>query len=372
MLRISKIVILGLLVLLNPVQATEQTPSTVVDLSTLMGLEQLLPALAGKRLVFVGETHNRYDHHLNQLAIIRNQHAQNHQLAIGVEFIQQPFQSVLDDYISGKITEAAMLEQTEYFNRWRYDYRLYRPIFNYAHENGIPLIALNIASEITDKVKAEGVESLTEEQKNQLPGEISREDTEYRERLKEIFKQHPNATDSEFDSFMEIQLLWDESMAERAADWLRDNPAGNMVVLAGSGHIMYGSGIPDRVQRRIEVAASRVINLGETAALTPDLGDFVIMSEKQELPPSGKLGAILDATVSPPKIIGFAPGSGAQKAGLKEKDAVTAIAGKPVVTYADIRIALLDKEVDEVVMVEVSRKHFFGGRKTQQFEVMLK
>lgn len=371
MLPISKIIILGMLVSFLPAHATEPSSSTVVDLSTLMGLEQLLPELSEKRVVFVGETHDRYDHHLNQLAIVHNQYAHNRDLAIGIEFIQQPFQSVLDDYVAGRIEESEMLRQTEYFDRWRYDFRLYRPIFSFARDNGIPLLALNIDRDITDQVKIDGMDSLSEAQRKQLPGEISREDVGYSERLKEIFELHPNATDAEFDRFMQIQLLWDESMAERAAVWLEANPQGNMVILAGSGHIIYGSGIPDRLKRRVEVSSSSVINLDQAAALEAELGDYVIMSAKQELPPSGKLGAILDAKVSPPTILGFAPDSGARAGGLKEGDAITAIGETTINTYADIRIAMLDMTVDQVIQVEVSRKRLFGGMKPLQFEVTL-
>ncbi len=372
MLRISRIVFLGLMLVIGPVQASDEASPTVVDMSALMSLEGLLPALSDKRVVFVGETHDRYDHHLNQLAIIKHQFQQNKQLAIGIEFVQQPFQAVLDDYVAGRIDEATMLRQTEYFDRWQYDFRLYRPIFSFARDKGIPLIALNIDRDITDAVKRGGIEGLTADQKARLPVEIDRDDEAYRERLLAIFEHHPKHEDADFDSFVEIQLLWDESMAERAAQWLQANPDGQMVVLAGAGHIIFGSGIPDRVVRRVDVSSRSVINLDQQDALEPGLGDYVIMSRKQELPASGKLGAILDATVSPPKIIGFGPGSGAQKAGLKENDAITRIAGMAIDTYADIRIAMLDMPVDEVIEVEVLRKGLFGGQKSKQFEVTLK
>ena len=369
--RISLSFFLALIVAFSPVQASAPT-SRVVELSSLMELEQLLPRLSETRVVFVGETHDRYDHHLNQLAIIRNQHAHSEQLAIGIEFIQQPFQSVLDDYVAGRIDEATMLRQTEYFDRWRYDFRLYRPIFQYARDKGVPLIALNIDRDVTDAVKREGLEALSEAQKAQLPDDIYRGDEDYHQRLREVFEQHPGATEEAFDSFLLIQLLWDESMAERAADWLQNNPRGNMVILAGSGHIIYGSGIPDRLGRRVDITASSVINLDRAAALDRELGDYVIMSGKQELPASGKLGAILDGKASPPKVLSFVPGSGAKQAGLKKNDAIIQIGDTAINSYADIRIAMLDMQADQEIPVKVSRKRLFGGgMKTLDFNVVL-
>jgi uncharacterized iron-regulated protein len=68
-----------------------------LDLSAFSTLEQLVEGLADKRVIFIGEQHTRYDHHLTQLEIIRHLHGQNPNLAIGMEAFQQPFQWALDD-----------------------------------------------------------------------------------------------------------------------------------------------------------------------------------------------------------------------------------------------------------------------------------
>ncbi len=100
------------------------TRTLVVDLANLTNLEALIPRLADRRVVFVGEAHDRYEDHLNQLAIIRGLHQRGADLAIGMEMFQQPFQAALDAYIAGEIDEDEMLRRTDYFERWRFDYRL--------------------------------------------------------------------------------------------------------------------------------------------------------------------------------------------------------------------------------------------------------
>ena len=354
------------------IQAKEQPQSTIIDLSRLMQMEQLFKQISNSQVVVVGETHDRYDHHLTQRDIIEYMHEEHENLAIGLEFIQQPFQSVLDDYVSGTIDEVTMLKETDYFTRWGYDFRLYRPIFSFAREHGIPLIALNIDKAITDKVKSDGIEGLSDEQKMQLPDAIDRTDTAYEERLKAIFLQHPHAEEKQFESFMDIQLLWDESMAERAADWIKQNPDGHMVILAGSGHVVYGSGIPNRLKRRVPVSLKTIINISGDTQLSPDLGDFVIMTEEQKLTPSGKLGVMLDATNNPPNITGFGTNSGAKTAGLKKNDIIIRIDDNEISSYFDVRIALMDKTVDESVEVEVQREGLIFGEGQHQYDVILK
>ncbi len=152
----------------NAGPAEDQT-ARVLDLGSLMNMEKLVMTLADRQVVFVGETHDRYDHHLNQLAIIQGLWEHHPDLVIGMEFFQQPFQAYLDQFIAGEIDDKELLRKTEYFDRWRYDYRLYRPILEFARSKRIPVIALNLPEEITDKVAREGLSSLSDAERARIP-----------------------------------------------------------------------------------------------------------------------------------------------------------------------------------------------------------
>ena len=119
-----------------------------LDLKSVTTLDGIIWPLSKVRVVFVGEGHDRYEHHLNQLDIIRSLHEGKPDLAIGMEFFQWPFQSVLDRYIAGEIDERTFLRETEYYKRWRYDYRLYRPILQYARENRIPYLGICLGMQV--------------------------------------------------------------------------------------------------------------------------------------------------------------------------------------------------------------------------------
>ena len=102
-------------------------------------------------IIFVGETHTNYSHHLNQLEIIKKIYAEDKNITVAFEMLQEQFQPVLDNYTSGKINEKEFLQKSEFITRWGYDYRLYSPIFKFIAENKIPAVALNIDSAIVKK-----------------------------------------------------------------------------------------------------------------------------------------------------------------------------------------------------------------------------
>jgi uncharacterized iron-regulated protein len=346
--------------------------SKVLDLSSLSEMDALIEGLSDQRVVFIGESHDRYEDHLSQLLIIRGLHQQGQPLAIGMEFFQQPFQAQLDAYVAGQLSEEELLRQTEYFERWRFDYRLYRPILRYAREHGVPLIALNVPREITDQVGDAGIDSLTPEQRAQIPAEIDRDAPGYRETLQAVYAMHPKTDEASFERFLDVQLLWDEGMAERAAQWLQANPQSRLVVLAGAGHVEFGRGIPSRLQRRLQLPMAIVMS-GQQRPLDPQMADFLIYPSPVELPQPGLMGVMLDTDSEGQGIgvQGFAQKSGAREAGVKEGDRIIGIGETEIDSYADIRIALLDRLPGDQLPIAVLRKPLVGDPEQLRFDVTL-
>lgn len=349
-------------------QAPELT--TVLDLNATTNLEGIIPVLADKRVVLVGETHDRYDNHLMQLELIRRLHAVHPRLAIGMEMFQQPFQKILDDYIAGRVDERQLLRETEYYRRWRFDFRLYAPILEYARENQLPVVALNLPAELTSKVGREGIAGLTAAERKELPDDIDRSDAAYEARLRKVFERHPVRDGYGFENFIDVQLLWDEGMAERAADYLRAHPDYTLVVLAGSGHLAYGNGIPRRLTRRLDVESAIILNDWD-GTLEPGLADYLLLPQEQSLPPSGKFGALLDEAGGKLSIDQCLPESPCKLAGLRPGDQIIAINGEGIADLADLRVATWDKRPGDSVTLKIRRQHWYRPTQELSYEILL-
>jgi uncharacterized iron-regulated protein len=313
---------------------------------------QLLSALDGKRVVFVGKSHDRYDHHLSQLAVIRGLHERRADLAVGMEFFQEPFQPYLDEYVAGKIDEKTLLGKPEYFERWRFDYRLYRDILTYARDNGIPLVALNAPTELVARVSKAGIGGLKPEERARLPRDLKPADPAYRDRLRPIFAMHGKVSEERFGRFVDVQLLWDEHMARVAGDYLEANPAKQMVVLAGSGHVVYPDAIPGRFKRIIggDVAT---LATGSRERFAGGNVDYLFAERDIALDPPGRLGMELARADSGVSIRQVRPDGPAENAGLRPGDRMRRINGERIYAIEDVRLALLDRKPGETVRVEV-------------------
>jgi uncharacterized iron-regulated protein len=241
-------------------------------------VERLLEA----DLVCVGETHDSEPHHQVQLRVIKALHAHDERLGVGMEMFQRPFQSHIDRYFRGESNEEALLKDSEYRQRWGFDWALYRPIVEFCRRNALPLAALNAPRELTRKISKGGVASLTDEEKKQL-GPVDFHLKEHRAHWYErLAAMHGNtkATPEQKERGYQVMTVWDDYMAQSAAAFQQERGLRRLVVLAGSGHIERGFGIPLRAARRTGgVAVTVGIHFERDLAnpLQEPLTDFVIV-----------------------------------------------------------------------------------------------
>ena len=77
----------------------------------------------------------------------------------------------------------------------------------------------------------------------------------------------------------QVMTIWDDYMAQSAAGFQQERKLRRIVVLAGSGHIERGFGIPDRTVKR---TGGKAITVGVAVDKTPEqlgtpLTDYVVI-----------------------------------------------------------------------------------------------
>jgi uncharacterized iron-regulated protein len=340
-------------------------PVEGADPGRSLHLREIIDAISDKPVIFIGERHTNYEDHKVELAVITGLYKKGRKLAIGMEMFQRPFQEAIDGYLSAALDEREFLERTEYFKRWSFDYNYYREIIEYARAKSIPIIALNQRTEIIDKVSRGGLDALSAEERKEIPQDMDMSDESYKTRLKEIYEDHPRG--STFENFYQTQILWDETMAHSAARAFEEKPDSQMVVLAGANHIMYGSGIPDRIRRLTGKDYVTLIIGG----FGRDIGTYVLFPRPVEPPFTARLGVIAKEAGGAVTINEFSHDSLALKAGLKEGDIITFINDRRIETVSDLKIALFDKEPGQAINVKVVRKRFLLGDSKLEFNITL-
>jgi len=348
----------------NGIMIEVSKPDSALAVPQNLTLKEIVEKVKDNNVLFVGEYHDNFAHHLNQKNIIQMLHEKGKKVAIGLEMFQRRFQPVLNDYIAGNIDEKTFLTKSEYFMRWGYDYNFYRPIILYAKENKLPLIALNLEREITKQISKKGLASLSKEDKKKIPQSLDFSDEPYKERLFEVFdnpehfakmppEHRPNP-----NFLYQSQILWDETMAESTADYLKAHPDTLMIVLVGNGHLEHFVGIPNRVSRRIAVKSTVILQDSQVQA---GIADFVLSPQSLQTKTTPKLGVHL--AVDKLQVLSIIENSSAEKLGILKDDVILKFADMPVKVLADLKLALYLYHEKKNLTVTVQR-----GKK----EVLLK
>ncbi len=339
----------------------------------------LMDMLAGARLVCVGETHDNQSDKRVELAVIREMYRRfPGKVAIGMEMFRTPQQGALDRWVKGELTELEFLKESKWYETWGYDFSAYRDILLFAREKGIDVIALDPPRKLQDEVSRFGVDNLPADEARKLPA-IGEPDPYQREVLRAVFAGHEGHSGGEagFDSFLRVQLLWEETMAQQVVDYLR-SPRGegkHMVTITGGWHVEYGFGLPKKVIRRMPMPYAILltkeistpeqkegrrmdVDLPELPLLPADFrwcvpfesleGKKVRMGIRME----EKGGRLLVASV--------AKGSPADAAGIAKGDELVAFDGKRVMDTTDVLYLVGKKREGDTAKVTILRN---GERK---------
>ncbi len=243
---------------------------------------ELIDRLLEADLVCVGEQHDSEPCHRVQLQVIRSLYARDERLGVGLEMFQRPYQADLDRFIAGTIDEEEMLKASEYQKRWGFPWPLYQPIADFCKKNSVPMAALNAPRELTSKLGKVGLAALTVDEKKQL-GPVDFHVKAHRDHwYEQLAKMHgkSSASAEQKERSYQVMTAWDEYMAASAAAFQQARQLRRLVVLAGSGHIDRGFGIPARAVQRTggRAATVHLAPGGDPAQLFADpVADYIVV-----------------------------------------------------------------------------------------------
>jgi uncharacterized iron-regulated protein len=243
-------------------------------------LAKEMPRLLESRIILVGERHTEMSHHDAQYAVIKGLEENGGTVAVGLEMFAAQDQKALDLWVAGEMSRDEF--QRQYYENWSFPWPLYRKIFDYAREMAIPLVGLNVPRSITRQVSQRGFQSLSPEQRRQLPDKVVCEvDDEYMEFIRRAYGAHAPGR-MNFTFFCEAQMVWDQAMAIGALQYLLTNPGFTMVILAGTGHV-WKPGIPEQIRLRSSlpqtVILPRIPGAIDTGLTTLEEADYIIDTE---------------------------------------------------------------------------------------------
>jgi len=339
-----------------------------------LSIDGMVEMLSGARLVCVGETHDNLNDQRVELTVVRELHRRfPGEVAVGMEMFREPQQGALDRWVAGALTELEFLKESKWYETWGFDFGAYRDLLLFAKENRIDVIALNPPKDLQEAVRRTGLDNVPEDLRRKLP-EIGETDPWQRDVLRGVFGGHAGhgGGDQSFDSFLRVQLLWEETMAQKVVDYLK-SPRGEgkrMVTITGGWHVKYGFGLPKKVVRRLPVAYAIVLPVEistpeqkEGRLMEVDLPEVPLLPGHFSwyVPYNGieekrvRMGIRMEEKEGRLLVESVAPGSPASIAGIAKADELLALDGQPVKETVDVLFRVGEMREGNTAQVTVRR-----------------
>lgn len=105
--------------------------------------EQLIARVLACDVTFIADFHTFDQTQRTALRIVREAYSPDTRWLIGLELVPSHHQKILDEFQNGNLSEKEFHTQISYAEEWGFPWENYRPLFDWARENQVRLIALN-------------------------------------------------------------------------------------------------------------------------------------------------------------------------------------------------------------------------------------
>ncbi len=344
--------------------------------------DTLLRSIVTHAVVLLGEQHDDMAHHRWQLQMLAGLHAHRPITAIGFEMFPRSVQPALDRWVRGELDVSQLLTETDWGTVWSLPAGLYLPLFHFARDNRIPMVALNVPRGLVGRVGREGWAAVPVDAREGI-GDPRPASAAYRAWLGDIYLEKrrrgiggaPTETDAEqptpepereavladerFGHFVDAQLTWDRAMAEALATARAAHPDPLVIGVIGRGHLDHGWGVPHQLADLgvTNVATLIPVDRAEACEAEPSVADalFVVAADRYQAAAKPRLGVFIETDEDGVRIVDVVDGSVAARAGLREGDIVLSAAGVETPRVEELK-AVIERQAPGTMLPLVVRR----------------
>jgi uncharacterized iron-regulated protein len=253
----------------------------------LVSLDEVVAAMADKEVVFIGESHNDLTGHLIEAELLSRAFTAHgpayseagaaRKVTLSLEMFERDVQYVVDEYLQDLITEDQFQKSSRPWTEYETDYR---PLIEFAKQEGLAVIAANAPRRYANRVTRHGREALLELSSQALttlpPLPYGLPSAPYQEQWRmamveamEDMRERcpmppamlhaaqsdsarpamPMASHATASNPLHAQALWDAAMAYSISEHLMKQPDALVLHMVGSFHVERGTGTPEHLAR---------------------------------------------------------------------------------------------------------------------------
>ncbi len=250
----------------------------------LKSFNEMIALLENVNVVFVGEQHTDPKAHFVELELLKKLYAKKRgKIILSLEMFERDVQSILNQYLEGKISEEEFLKNSRPWKNYPTDYK---PMIEFAKEKGIKVIASNVPRRYAAMVARNGLavlNNLKPAERRLIAKTIYFDYPQYRKLFYKTMEAMggPMGKHGAFkfkEKFYKAQCVKDSTMAESIYREMKKNPGFLILHINGSFHSDYKlgtAGVLKTLFPEVKIANVKVLPSDEEK-LENKIADFIV------------------------------------------------------------------------------------------------
>lgn len=248
-------------------------------------LDDIISRMAKADVLFFGEEHNdTVGHHIELLLLQKLGSSYPAQTALSLEMFETDVQPVVNEYLSGQITEKFLVADARAWPNYKTDYR---PLVELAKASHLPVIAANAPGRyvnLTNRMSLSALQQLSPAAKSYLPPlPIDTATGAYYEKFSQLMGGHGSMGGMQL---YQAQNLWDATMGWSLAQFCKSHAGYKVLQINGGFHSEEKLGAMAQLKHYAPMvkAINIAVHADENFA-TPDWkayekqGDYIIVTD---------------------------------------------------------------------------------------------
>jgi uncharacterized iron-regulated protein len=255
-------------------------------------LDEIVKRMAENDAVFLGEEHDDAVSHAIEAELFRRAvgaYSPNRRVALSLEMFERDVQVVIDEYLHSLISENHFLLSSRPWPNYKTDYR---PLVELAKERHLDVVAANAPRRYVNMVSRGGRDSLNGLSKQAktwiAPLPYPDPSSAYADKFRKLMGSSgdPNAQNAQA---VFSQALWDATMANSVANYLKSNKDALVIHLNGGFHSESRLGTVEQLlnyRPKIRVMVVTIRSAEDFQKFDPSsqtgIGDYVILTDAKQ------------------------------------------------------------------------------------------
>lgn len=246
-----------------------------------ISLTELVGQMKNIDVLVFGEEHNDSIGHSLEAQLFQQMLATYPGTALSLEMFATDVQPVIDEYLSGLISEKNFIKEARAWN----NYPDYKPLIELAKSYKTPVLGANVATRYSNAVSMQGLQQLAKFPSGSKlflpPLPVDTATGRYEEKFMETLGGH----DMGSMKIYQTQNLWDASMAWTLAKYKKQHPKDKLMQINGRFHSDEKLGLIAQLQKyapKLKVAGISCFSIANPKsadwAQYTKLGDYILIT----------------------------------------------------------------------------------------------